>query len=150
MSELSGYGGSGPVSHLPRTSAAPQPANLADLLERVLDKGIVIAGDIRINLLDIELLTIRIRLLIASVDRARDMGIDWWEHDPSLSSGRRDLALENRRLRERIGRLEAARSAPAAPEASEGYDDPAEPPDHDTPPARTTPRTRRSPRTGLP
>ena len=83
-----------------------EPANLADILERVLDKGIVVAGDIRVNLLDIELLTIRIRLLIASVDRARDMGIDWWEHDPTLSSGKRDLADENRRLRQRIGELE--------------------------------------------
>jgi hypothetical protein len=69
------------------TLARPDPANLADVLERVLDKGIVIAGDIRINLVDIELLTIRVRLLVASVDRAREMGIDWWEHDPMLSSG---------------------------------------------------------------
>jgi hypothetical protein len=58
-------------------------ASLADILERVLDKGIVIAGDIQINLLDIELLTIKLRLLVASVDRAREMGIDWWESDPS-------------------------------------------------------------------
>nr|WP_309240256.1 gas vesicle protein [Actinomadura sp. J1-007] len=64
-------------------------ANLADLLERILDKGIVIVGDIRVNLLDIELLTIKLRLLVASVDRAKEMGIDWWEHDPSLSSGAR-------------------------------------------------------------
>jgi hypothetical protein len=86
-----------------------QSTNLADILERVLDKGIVIAGDIQINLLDIELLTIKIRLLVASVDKAREMGIDWWEHDPSLSSGRGgDLAVENRRLRERIGELEAS------------------------------------------
>src|SRR6201990_779100 len=84
------------------------PDNLADLLERVLDKGIVIAGDIQVNLLDIELLTIKIRLLVASVDKAREMGIDWWEHDPSLSSGGGDLAVENRRLRERIGQLEAS------------------------------------------
>jgi hypothetical protein len=83
-------------------------ANLADILERVLDKGIVIAGDIQINLLDIELLTIKIRLLVASVDKAREIGIDWWEHDPSLSSGRGDLAVENRKLRERIGELEAS------------------------------------------
>ena len=62
------------------------PTNLADILERVLDKGIVIAGDIQINLLDIELLTIKLRLLIASVDRAREMGINWWESDPSLQS----------------------------------------------------------------
>jgi hypothetical protein len=85
-----------------------ESTNLADILERVLDKGIVIAGDIRVNLLDIELLTIKIRLLVASVDKAREMGIDWWEHDPTLSSGQRDLAVENRRLRERIGALEAA------------------------------------------
>ena len=99
---------------LPSASAARSPSrqestNLADILERVLDKGIVIAGDIRINLLDIELLTIKIRLLVASVDKAREMGIDWWEHDPTLSSGQRDLAVENRQLRERIGALEAGR-----------------------------------------
>jgi hypothetical protein len=87
-----------------------ESANLADILERILDKGIVIAGDIRVNLLDIELLTIKIRLLVASVDKAREIGIDWWEHDPYLSSGRRDLALENQRLRERVGALEARRS----------------------------------------
>ncbi|MGW7487425.1 gas vesicle protein [Streptomyces sp. NPDC054786] len=84
-------------------------ANLADILERVLDKGIVIAGDIQINLLDIELLTIKLRLLIASVDKAKEMGIDWWEHDPSLSSraadGHHSLAEENKRLRAEIAAL---------------------------------------------
>jgi Gas vesicle protein len=89
--------------------------NLADILERVLDKGIVIAGDIQINLLDIELLTIKLRLLIASVDRAREMGINWWEGDSSLQAleaagdgngdGQR-LEQENRELRERLERLE--------------------------------------------
>jgi hypothetical protein len=94
-----------------------ESTNLADILERVLDKGIVIAGDIQINLLDIELLTIKLRLLIASVDRAREMGINWWESDPSLQSrgpesleegdgGSRQLELENRELRERLDRLE--------------------------------------------
>jgi hypothetical protein len=63
-----------------------QPANLGDILERVLDRGLVIVGDIRISLLDIELLTVKLRLLIASVDTARELGIDWWEHDPWLSS----------------------------------------------------------------
>jgi Gas vesicle protein len=90
---------------------APQsngPANLADILERVLDKGIVIAGDIQINLLDIELLTIKLRLLIASVDRAQEMGINWWESDPSLSRGAQDIENENRELRERLERLERA------------------------------------------
>jgi hypothetical protein len=83
--------------------------NLADILERVLDKGIVIAGDIQINLLDIELLTIKLRLLIASVDRAREMGINWWESDPSLQAAGddgRELERENRELRERVERLE--------------------------------------------
>jgi hypothetical protein len=95
---------------LPGHPAAP--ANLADILERVLDKGIVIAGDIQINLLDIELLTIKLRLLIASVDRAREMGINWWEGDPSLQrieageQSQGQLEQENRDLRERIERLE--------------------------------------------
>ncbi|RJX19443.1 MAG: gas vesicle protein [Ammonifex sp.] len=64
---------------------ATQATNLADILERVLDKGLVIAGDIKISLADVDLLTIRIRLLVASVDRAREMGINWWEHDPNLT-----------------------------------------------------------------
>src|SRR5262245_7622495 len=81
--------------------------NLADILERVLDKGLVIAGDIRINLLDIELLTVKVRLLVASVDKAKEMGIDWWEHDPSLSHhGSSKLMTENERLRERVRELE--------------------------------------------
>ena len=89
-------------------SAAPQPANLADILERVLDKGIIIAGDIKVNLLDIELLTIKIRLLIASVDRAKEMGIDWWESDPTLSARASELVSENEELRARLDRLEQA------------------------------------------
>jgi hypothetical protein len=84
------------------TSQRPA-SNLADVLERVLDKGVVIAGDIKILLLDIELLTIKLRLLVASVDKAREMGIDWWEHDPSLSSRNR-VPLE--RLPEQVGAAE--------------------------------------------
>ena len=68
--------------------AAPaQRDSLVDVLERVLDKGVVIAGDIKINLLDIELRTIKVRLLITSVDKAREIGIDWWSKDPSLMNG---------------------------------------------------------------
>ena len=91
-----------------------EPTNLADILERVLDKGIVIAGDIQINLLEIELLTIKLRLLIASVDRAKEMGINWWESDESLHKlepGETDgarLEQENRELKERLDRLEKA------------------------------------------
>jgi hypothetical protein len=96
---------------------------LADLIERVLDKGVVIAGDIRVNLLDIELLTIKIRLLVASVDKAKEMGIDWWAHDPLLSSDARkdvhrkdsasidrkenDFENENKILRQRVRELES-------------------------------------------
>jgi hypothetical protein len=101
------------------TGGAAVPAgtqNLADILERVLDKGIVIAGDIQINLLDIELLTIKLRLLVASVDKAREMGIDWWEHDAALSSSARgDPALE-----ERLGRLEEAVGLPPDETRSNG------------------------------
>jgi hypothetical protein len=84
---------------------------LVDVLDRVLDKGLVIAGDIRVNLLDIELLTIKVRLLIASADKAREMGIDWWAHDPHLSSTPQkqtsELQHENELLRQRLDRLES-------------------------------------------
>jgi hypothetical protein len=106
-------------SSLPTRRYSPLPGrpetqtNLADILERVLDKGIVIAGDIQINLLEVELLTIKLRLLIASVDRAREMGINWWESDTSLQSllpgedpDRGQLEQQNRELRERLERLE--------------------------------------------
>jgi hypothetical protein len=102
MSDVQRYGGGAPS----RVPAAPQPANLADILERVLDKGIVIAGDIQINLLDIELLTIKLRLLVASVDKAKEMGIDWWERDPQLSGKADELERENDDLRRRLERLE--------------------------------------------
>lgn len=122
---------SGGLGTYPGRAAPPyaqgSSANLADILERVLDKGIVIAGDIRIDLLDIELLTIRLRLLVASVDKAKEMGIDWWEHDPSLSSrarpprdlprderARRSLAEENERLRAEIDALRSGEESPRA------------------------------------
>ncbi|MQS06825.1 gas vesicle protein [Streptomyces alkaliphilus] len=98
-----------PYDHPPEPGP-PRTANLADILERVLDKGIVIAGDIRIDLLDIELLTIRLRLFVSSVDTAKRAGIDWWEADPSLSARAAGdaLAEENRVLRERLAEVEAA------------------------------------------
>src|SRR4051794_40832120 len=95
------------------------PANLADILERVLDKGIVIAGDIQINLLDIELLTIKLRLLVASVERAQEMGINWWESDPTLSGNAQELEEENRDLRARLERLEKAAGLPAPEQGEE-------------------------------
>ena len=112
MSQLDRYGAGSEM--LPGQTG---PASLVDVLERVLDKGIVIAGDIRINLLDIELLTIKIRLLVASVDKARELGIDWWEHDPMLT-GRREK--DGRALEERLERLESAVGLPAAESDREG------------------------------
>ena len=107
---MSAIGPSNPRGALtpPRATAmlaAPESsANLADVLERVLDKGIVIAGDIQINLLDIELLTIKLRLIVASVDTARRMGIRWWETDPRLS-GHEDRNGDGT-LRDRVEHLE--------------------------------------------
>ncbi|OBH52308.1 gas vesicle protein GvpA [Mycobacterium colombiense] len=86
--------------------SGPQSTNLGDILERVLDTGIVIAGDIRVNLLDIELLTIKLRLVVASLETAKEAGINWWENDPWLTGKSSQLELENERLRERIEELE--------------------------------------------
>lgn len=109
------------AGRLPDPHSRDSGANLADILERVLDKGVVIAGDIRINLLDIELLTVKLRLIVASVDKAKEMGIDWWETDPALSSrARRDeLARENAELRERLSALEPDRAQSLEPGRTE-------------------------------
>ncbi len=98
------------ITHSVKTSS------LSDILERVLDKGIVIAGDIKVQIADIDLLTIKIRLLVASVDKAQEMGINWWQDDIFLSSKARDkardneLLKQNEKLLERIEILEAKNS----------------------------------------
>ena len=79
---------------------------IADILERVLDKGIVIAGDISISLVGVELLTIKIRLLVTTVDKAMELGVNWWQSDPMLSSGGAKLEQENRTLKGRVAILE--------------------------------------------
>jgi gas vesicle protein GvpA/GvpJ/GvpM family len=76
---------------MPQQSTSLQTTNLAELLERILDKGVVIVGDIKINLLDVELLTIKIRLLIASVDKAKAIGINWWEEDSFVKAPRQTM-----------------------------------------------------------
>jgi hypothetical protein len=81
-------------------------SSLADVLERVLDKGVVIVGDVGVNVLDIELLTLKVRLLIASADTAKSMGIDWWTDDPFLSSRARRTDEEIEDLRRRLAELE--------------------------------------------
>jgi hypothetical protein len=87
---------------------ATEATNLADILERVLDKGIVIAGDIKIQIADIDLLNIKIRLLVCSVDKALEMGINWWQQDPYLSTTAKksDVEQENRELKKRLERNE--------------------------------------------
>ena len=87
---------------------ATEATNLADILERVLDKGIVIAGDIKIQIADIDLLNIKIRLLVCSVDKALEMGINWWQQDSYLSTTAKktDIEQENRELRKKLERNE--------------------------------------------
>lgn len=93
------------------TPRSLESTNLADLLERVLDKGIVIAGDIRVNLVNVELLTIQIRLVICSVDKAKEMGMDWWVNNPAFSSkAKSQQAVPDvmERLEERLARIETS------------------------------------------
>ena len=80
---------------------------LADVLERVLDKGVVIAGDISVSIASTELLNIKIRLLISSVERAKEIGINWWESDPYFSSENNSLVQANEKLLERVASLES-------------------------------------------
>lgn len=81
-------------------------SGLVDVLDRVLDKGLVIAGDIRVSLAEVELLTIRIRLLVCSIDKAEQIGLDWWRQDPNLSVAARRLSLENEALKDQVRILE--------------------------------------------
>ena len=81
-------------------------AGLVDVLDRVLDKGLVVAGDIKVSLAEVELLTIRIRLMICSIDKAEQIGLDWWKYDRHLSPGREEVLQENLELREQLRLLE--------------------------------------------
>ncbi len=88
-----------------------QSSTIVDVLEKILDKGVVIAGDISVGIADVELLTIKIRLIVASIDKAKEIGMDWWETDPYLTSKATDhttkaLEEENRKLHERLETLE--------------------------------------------
>jgi hypothetical protein len=94
---------------------APQTTNLLEVLEKILDKGVVIAGDIKISLADVDLLTIRIRLLIASVDKAREIGMDWWEKDSYYSSRAKAIEEEHVLLKEKINQLEQQLTARELP-----------------------------------
>ena len=84
----------------------PRSTGLVDVLDRVLDKGLLIAGDIKISLAEVELLTIRIRLIVCSLDKAQEIGLDWWKYDHHLAPGKQRLSAENEALRKQIRQLE--------------------------------------------
>lgn len=98
-----------------RYGPTPRTSGLVDVLDRVLDKGLVVAGDVRISLADVELLTIRIRLIICSLDKAAEVGLDWWKHDRYFAPGAPRLADENEALRARLRALEAAAASNGRP-----------------------------------
>ncbi len=79
---------------------------LVEVLDRILDKGLVVAGDIKVSLAEVELLTIRIRLLVCSIDKAEQIGLDWWRYDHHLSPGKQQLSAENEELRKQVRALE--------------------------------------------
>jgi hypothetical protein len=81
-------------------------SGLVDVLDRVLDKGLVVAGDVKISLAEVELLTIRIRLIVCSIDKAQEIGLDWWKYDNHLTPGKNRLSAENEELRKQIRLLE--------------------------------------------
>ena len=104
---------------MPIQQHTPQSSNLLEVLEKILDKGVVIAGDIKISLADVDLLTIKIRLLVASVDKAREIGMDWWENDSYYSSKGRLAEKEYALLTERINHLEQLVEQKALPDQVE-------------------------------
>jgi Gas vesicle protein len=106
-----------------RTDLQPmngRASGLVDVLDRVLDKGLVVAGDVKISLAEVELLTIRIRLIVCSIDKAEQIGLDWWRYDTNLAPGRSRLAVENEALRKQIRSLERRVAALAAKPNSRG------------------------------
>ena len=122
-----------------RRAATPHhSATLVDILDRVLDKGLVVAGDIRVSLANIELLTIRIRLLVCSIDKASEIGLDWWRRDRFLSGQADEQAEAVAALQARVAMLERQLTATST-------EIPVEPPAEASPPSR---RRRRQPETG--
>src|SRR5438132_2080560 len=96
-----------------------QASGLVDVLDRVLDKGLVVAGDIKVSLAEVELLTIRIRLIVCSIDKAQEIGLDWWKYDHHLAPGRERISAENESLKRQVRQLEK-RLASLAPRPSAG------------------------------
>ena len=90
----------------PLSEGHGRSTGLVDVLDRVLDKGLVVAGDIKVSLAEVELLTVRIRLLICSIDKAEQIGLDWWKFDHHFSPGKQLLSAENEELRKQVRALE--------------------------------------------
>jgi hypothetical protein len=98
-----------------------RPPGLVDVLDRILDKGLVIAGDIKVSLANVELLTLQIRLLVCSIDKAEQIGLNWWRYDTNLTTRAAVAEAENVELRERVAALEREiRQLGEAPARSEG------------------------------
>ncbi|HEX8652877.1 MAG TPA: gas vesicle protein [Pyrinomonadaceae bacterium] len=108
-----------------------RPPGLVDVLDRILDKGLVIAGDIKVSLANVELLTLQIRLLVCSIDKAEQIGLNWWRYDTNLTTRAERAEAENVELRERLADLERQVNQLAAPSAAAGGS------------AKTSARTRR-------
>ena len=87
----------------------PKSSSLGDVLDRILDKGVVVAGDIKVLIADVELITIKIRLLIASVDKAMEIGVNWWQTDPYLNGQVAKLLESNQVLQAQVAELQAER-----------------------------------------
>jgi hypothetical protein len=88
------------------TLITARPPGLVDVLDRILDKGLVIAGDIKVSLANVELLTLQIRLLVCSIDKAEQIGLNWWRYDTNLTTRAERAEAENVELRERLSELE--------------------------------------------
>jgi hypothetical protein len=97
-----------------------RPPGLVDVLDRILDKGLVIAGDIKVSLANVELLTLQIRLIVCSIDKAEQIGLNWWRYDTNLTTGAERSAAENLELRERLADLEREMKQLRAPRAAAG------------------------------
>jgi Gas vesicle protein len=94
------------VSSERSTLITARPPGLVDVLDRILDKGLVIAGDIKVSLANVELLTLQIRLLVCSIDKAEQIGLNWWRYDTNLTTRAERAEAENVELRERLAELE--------------------------------------------
>ena len=106
------------------TEGLGRSTGLVDVLDRVLDKGLVVAGDIKVSLAEVELLTIRVRLLICSIDKAEQIGLDWWKYDHHLSPGKQALSAENEELKREIRMLEGRLAALSRRRAPRGLKTP--------------------------